>query len=456
MRSYISETKNTPVVMECDVLVAGGGTAGTIAAIAAARNGAKTVLIERHGHLGGSMVNGAGPLHSFFNLYKAFPETGKIQVVRGIADELIQRMTEAGGCMGHLEQEIGFNYDSVATIIDWEIYKQVIFEMMEEANVHMRLHTWISDVVKEDNKVQGLIVESKSGREAILSKIVIDATGDADVAYLSGAECTNMFPDGHVGMPFGMSNVDIPKAYKYIKEQNIVYSMIHADKDSDYDNIARIGFHLNKLPAFKEFMQSSGLWGPLTLSRHEGDFSFINTTNIKPLDAVNVEEITRAEVILRSQVMKMASLLKENIPGFEHAYVSWTPVHFGVRRTRIVTCEYDISLEEIINGQRFDDEIAVYGFHDMAPKIIIKDGKYYGIPYRALLPKDVENLLVAGRLITSNWEAHMSTRNTVSCMAQGEAVGTAAALCCKQGVTPRKLSVKQLQEQLISQGVFLG
>ncbi len=442
--------------MECDVLVAGGGTAGTIAAIAAARNGAKTVLIERHGHLGGSMVNGAGPLHSFFNLYKAFPETGKIQVVRGIADELIQRMTEAGGCMGHLEQEIGFNYDSVATIIDWEIYKQVIFEMMEEANVHMRLHTWISDVVKEDNKVQGLIVESKSGREAILSKIVIDATGDADVAYLSGAECTNMFPDGHVGMPFGMSNVDIPKAYKYIKEQNIVYSMIHADKDSDYDNIARIGFHLNKLPAFKEFMQSSGLWGPLTLSRHEGDFSFINTTNIKPLDAVNVEEITRAEVILRSQVMKMASLLKENIPGFEHAYVSWTPVHFGVRRTRIVTCEYDISLEEIINGQRFDDEIAVYGFHDMAPKIIIKDGKYYGIPYRALLPKDVENLLVAGRLITSNWEAHMSTRNTVSCMAQGEAVGTAAALCCKQGVTPRKLSVKQLQEQLISQGVFLG
>lgn len=174
--------------------------------------------------------------------------------------------------MGHLEQEIGFNYDSVATIIDWEIYKQVIFEMMTEANVHMRLHTWISDVVKEDNELQGLIVESKSGREAILAKIVIDATGDADVAYLSGAECTNMFPDGHVGMPFGMSNVDIPKAYKYITEQNIVYSMIHADKDSDYDNIARIGFHLNKLPAFKEFMQSSGLWGPLTLSRHEGIF----------------------------------------------------------------------------------------------------------------------------------------------------------------------------------------
>ncbi len=405
--------------MECDVLVAGGGTAGTIAAIAAARNGARTVLIERHGHLGGSMVNGAGPLHSFFNLYKAFPETGKIQVVRGIADELIQRLTEAGGCMGHLEQEIGFNYDSVATIIDWEIYKQVIFEMMTEANVHMRLHTWISDVVKEDNELQGLIVESKSGREAILAKIVIDATGDADVAYLSGAECTNMFPDGHVGMPFGMSNVDIPKAYKYITEQNIVYSMIHADKDSDYDNIARIGFHLNKLPAFKEFMQSSGLWGPLTLSRHEGDFSFINTTNIKPLDAVNVEEITRAEVELRSQVMKMASLLKENIPGFEHAYVSWTPVHFGVRRTRIVTCEYDISLEEIINGQRLMMRLL---YMDSMTWLQRSSSKMESITVYPIVPyflKNVENLLVAGRLITSNWEAHMSTRNTVSCMAQG-------------------------------------
>ena len=456
MQSYVTESLKTPIVMECDVLVAGGGTAGTIAALAAARNGAKTVLIERHGHLGGSMVNGAGPLHSFFNLYKAFPETGKIQVVKGLADELITRLTKAGGCMGHLEQEIGFNYDSVATIIDWEIYKHVIFEMMQEEQVHIRLHTWISDVITEDNTIKGLIVESKSGREAIMAKVVIDATGDGDVAYRSGCECTNMFPDGHVGMPFGMSNVDIPKACKYIEDQGIMFSMIHADKGSDYDTIARMGFQLNKLPAFKDFMASSGLWGPLTLSRHEGDFSFINTTNIKPLDAVDIEQITKAEIELRAQVMHMAALLKEHIPGFEKAYVSWTPIHFGVRRTRIVTCEHDISLDEIINGQRFKDEIALYGFHDLAPKVIIKDGKYYGIPYRALLPKKVENLLVAGRLITSNWEAHMSTRNTVSCMAQGEAAGTAAALCCKGGNTPRTLSVSQLQKTLASQGVFLG
>ncbi|MDD3671609.1 MAG: FAD-dependent oxidoreductase, partial [Sphaerochaetaceae bacterium] len=205
---FVSERRETPITLECDVLVAGGGTAGTIAAIAAARNGAKTILVERHGHLGGSMVNGAGPLHSFFNLYKAFPETGKIQVVKGIPDELVRRLTREGGCMGHIEQEIGFEYDSVATIIDWEIYKHVIFQMMKEAHIHLRLHTWIADAITEGNVIKGVIVESKSGREAISARVVIDATGDGDVAYRSKAECRNMFPAGHVGMPFGMSKVD--------------------------------------------------------------------------------------------------------------------------------------------------------------------------------------------------------------------------------------------------------
>lgn len=116
--------------------------------------------------------------------------------------------------------------------------------------------------------------------------------------------------------------------------------------------------------------------------------------------------------------------------------------------TRIIECVYDISIDTIVNAERFADEVALYGFHDCAPRIMIKNGGYYGIPYRALLPNKIENLLVAGRLITSNWEAHMSTRNTVSCMAQGQAVGTAAALCCKLNVTPRTLDVVILREQL--------
>ena len=453
--NFITESRKTPITDEYDVLVAGGGTAGTIAALAAARNGARTLIIERHGHLGGSMINGAGPLHSFFNLYKAFPETGKIQVVRGIPDELIRRLTQAGGCMGHLEQEIGFEYDSVATIIDWEIYKHVIFNMMQESGVKLMLHTFVTDVIKEENSVKGVIVESKSGREAILAKTVVDCTGDADVAFRSGVECPNTYPDGHVGMPFGMTGVDIPKAAAYLEKQGVIYSMIHADKGSSYDNIVRMGFHLNKLPEFTEYMNKSGLWGPLTLARHENEFSFINTTNIKPLDAVDIHEITRAEIELRAQVMAMAELLRRHVPGFKNGYISWTPVHFGVRRSRIVSCDYDISIDDIVNARRFADEVAVYGFHDCAPRIIIKDGKYYGIPYRALLPKGVENLIVAGRLITSNWEAHMSTRNTVSCMAQGQAAGTAAALAAQNGKPPRDLDTEDLRTVLREQGVFL-
>lgn len=455
MPTILEKEKTIPVRLECDVLIAGGGTAGMVAALAAARNGARTVIIERYGHLGGTMVNGAGPLHSFFNLYKAFPDAEKKQVVCGIAQEIVDRMVQVGGSFGHLEQEMGYRYDSTATLIDREIFKGVIFDMMEEAGVKVLLHTFVADVIKEGDAIKGLIIESKSGREACLAKVVIDASGDGDVAYKAGVPCINTYPDAHVGMPFGMANVDIRKAVEHLQEKGMITQIVHADKGSTEDNIVRVGFDLKKLEVFRDYMNQFGLWGPLTVSMHENDFSFINCTNIKPLDAIDIEEISRAEMVLRKQVVTMANLLKKNIPGFENAYISWTPIHFGVRRTRIVECEHDITIDEITNATRFDDDVAVYGFHDCAPRIMIKDGGVYGIPYRALLPKGVENLLVAGRLISSNWEAHMSTRNTVSCMAQGQAVGTAAALCAKSGINPRQLDIKLLQKTLKDQGVYL-
>lgn len=456
-QKFINERLATPVRAEYDVVIAGGGTAGVVAAIASARTGAKTLLIERNGFLGGTMLNGAGPLHSFFNCYKAF-NVPKVQVVRGIPDEIIQRMVAVDGCLGHLEQEIGANYDSVATIIDWEIFKDVIFDMMKEAGVDLLLHTLIVGTVMDGSAVTGVIIESKSGREAVLAKAFVDTTGDADVALHAGANCPNVTADPrtHVGMPFGMANVDIPRACAFLDEHNMIFSMIHGDKGDDYDNIVRVGFDLRKLPEFDAFMGKSRMWGPLCVARKPGEFSFINTANIEPLNGVDVAELTRAEMVLRKQVMTMAAMLKKHIPGFEKAYVNWTPVQLGVRRTRIVECGHDITVEEISNAQRFDDEVALYGFHDMSPKYTVKDGGYYGIPYRALLPNGVENLLVAGRLITSDWIAHMSTRNTVSCMAQGQAVGTAAAMAVQAGITPRQLDVQALRAQLRKDNVFLG
>jgi len=452
---FIHEVKETPVRYECDVLVAGGGTAGVVAALAAARTGAKTILVDRYNFLGGTMLNGAGPLHSFFNLYKAFPGAQKVQVVRGLPSEIVERMVAAGGSPGHLEQDKGGSYDSVITIIDWEIFKEVIFDMMEEAGVQVLLHTMVVDAVLEGNTVQGVIIEGKSGREAILAKAVVDTTGDADVAARAGADFIKMHQSTGVGMPFGMHGVDMPRLVEFLEERDMVTQIVRTDKGSETDDVIRLGFNLRKIPLFDEFMKKEGMWGPLGVSRHEGDFSYINSAALRSVDTTDTVTLSLAEMKLRKQVMTLSRMLKEHIPGFEKAYVSWTPASVGVRYTRVVVCEHDMSLEEIVNCARFDDEVMLYGFHDSAPRIMIKDAGYYGIPYRAFLPKAVDGLLVAGRLITSTWEAHMSTRNTVSCMAQGQAVGTAAALAAKAGVTPRAVDVALLRDTLKRDGVFL-
>ena len=455
MRTVLEEKRELPVRVECDVLVVGGGTAGVVAALAAARNGANTVLVERYGHLGGTMINGAGPWHSYFNTYKAFPGVRKIQLVRGIAQELVDRLVAAGGSPGHLEMDKGYTYDSMATLVDREVFKDVAFDMIKESGVTVLLHALMADTIMEGNSIRGIIIESKSGREAIMAGVVIDASGDGDVACRAGVPCVNTYPDAAVGMPFGMSNVNIRKAVDFFIEKDMLTQMVYADKGSDQDHFVRIGFDLRKIDVFKVYMEKAGLWGPLTVALHENDFNFINCTNIKPLDAVDVQELTRAEITLRKQVMTMAAMLKEHIPGFEKGYVSWTPRQVGVRRTRIVACAYDLSVEDIINGACFDDEVVLYGFHDCAPRIMIKNGGAYGIPYRALIPQEIDNLLVAGRMITSSWEAHMSTRNTVSCMAQGEAAGTAAALSIRQGTVPRSLDVGMLRDTLKKNGVYL-
>jgi hypothetical protein len=453
---FIEENLRTPVGYECDVLIAGGGTAGVVTALAAARNGAKTILIDRYGFLGGSMINGAGPLHSFFNLYKAFPGVEKVQVVRGLPQEIVDRMVAAGGSPGHLEQDKGGSYDSVITLIDWEIFKGVIFDMMEEAGVRILLHVMAVETVREGSFVKGVIIEGKSGREAILAKVVIDATGDGDVSAKAGAKFIKQYSTTKVGMPFGMTNVDMSQLAKFLEEHDMITQLVRADKGSKIDDVIRLGFELKKIPLFKEYMEPAGIWGPLGASLHENNYHYINGTSIPDIDATNTEILSKAEITLRKQVMTLSKMLKEHIPGFEKAYLSWTPVSVGIRYTRVIECGHDMTLDEIVNCRRFDDEVMLYGFHDCAPRIMIKNGGYYGIPYTAFLPNGVEGLLVAGRLITSTWEAHMSTRNTVSCMAQGQAVGTAAALAARLNISPRKVDVGQLREVLKTQGVFLG
>lgn len=455
---WITETLHTPIRDRYDVIVAGGGTAGVVAALAAARNGARTALIERFNFLGGSMIEGAGPLHSFFNVFKPFG-VEKVQLVRGIPQEIIDRMTAVGGSPGHLEQDMGGSYDSVITAIDWEIFKEVILEMLQESGVEIYLHTTVAGAIMDGNTVKGVIIQSKSGREALCCGTVVDTTGDGDVAAYAGADFIKCHQKHGVGYPFGMANVDLPRLMRYCEEKGIVRQQVLLDKgegtDPDKDCYFRIGFQFDRLEPLREYMVKNGMWGPLGLAYHLRDYNYMNGAALQDVDSTDARAVTDAEIQLRRQVMEFAQLLKAHIPGFEKAYVYRTPVHIGVRYSRVIECEYDISNEEIVNCARFDDEIMLYGFHDSAPRIMIKNGGWYGLPYRALIPKKIDSLLVAGRLITSEHEAHMSTRNTVSCMAQGQAAGTAAALCLKEGVPPRRLDMKKLRDTLREQGVYL-
>lgn len=456
MEQFIVEKLKTPIRYECDVLVCGGGTTGFLAALSAARNGARTILVEREGYVGGALINGAGPIHSFFNLYKSFAGAECVQVVRGFAQEMIDKMVEKGFSPGHLEMDKGGNYDSMITLIDWEGFKDVANQMLEEAGVTILFHVLTSGVMMEGNTIKGVIIEGKSGREAITAKVVIDTTGDGDVAALAGAEFVKKHSSTNVGFPFGMSNVDMPRLVNFLEENDMVNQIVYADKGDKYDNVIRLGFELKKIPLFKKFMEKNGMWGPLGVSLHPGNYNYINSAALQNVDTTNTLEFSKAEITLRHQATELATMLKKYIPGFENAYISWTPAYAGVRYTRAIICEHDMTNEEIVNCTRFVDEVMLYGFHDCAPKVQIKNAGYYGIPYRAFIPVKLDGMLVGGRLITTDWTAHMSTRNTGSCLAQGQAIGTAAALCCESDVPVRDVNIKGLQRKLKEQGVFLG
>ena len=457
---FVEKARELPLFADCDVLVVGGGTAGIVAALAAARTGARTIVVERSAYLGGTLINGAVILHSFFNMYKTVEGAPKVQVVRGIAQEIVDRMVAAGGSLGHAEQEVGASlYDPFITCIDHEIFKQLAFEMMEEAGVELFMHTVMADVILDETSrlIRGVVVETKSGRGVIRANIVIDTSGDADVAARAGAHCYDLHRDMGASMTFGLANIEPSKTLEFVRQyEGMLFQLARVERGEGHDDIARLCFQVDKCPAFRDFIRENpGLNRPKMVCVYEKDATYVNVTGVA-VDSLDVRDATRAEIVLRRQIATIVDFFRKNIPGFAGCHVSWTADGICVRKSRIVECEYDLSPEEIENCARFEDEVALFGYHDSTPRILIKNAGFYGIPYRALLPRELDNLLVAGRLITTNYQAHNSTRNTVSCMAQGQAVGTAAAMCAAQGIATRALDVQRLRQKLRADGVYLG
>jgi hypothetical protein len=452
------DTRKFPV-RNFDVIVAGGGTAGVVAATAASRNGAKTALIESKGYVGGTVVEGGTALHSFFNLWKAFPGVEKRQVVKGIPQEIIDRLLLIGGTSGHGDVTGRINYDSVCTSIDTELYKLVALEMLTESGVSVFTNTLVSGAGKKGSLITGVITQSRMGRELFKGKCFIDSTAYGDLSAYAGADFIEL-NDHPVCNSMGIGNVNIEKLYAYLIRNNALGDIAWGLRDGKEGQIIRMGSEggstiKGKLP--QEFVDGIVKLGAglITTTVHDNYFMFIKVNYKLPVSPTNRDEVAKAELIIRQNQYKTLELFRKYLPGCENAFIARTSPSLNIRRGRTITCDYDITLEDVLQARHFDDDIMAYGFHDSAPRFQIKNGGSYGVPYKALRVKGIDNLLAAGMLITSDFQAHMSTRNTVCCMGQGQAAGTAAALCASKNLKTRELSYSDLKSALEKDNVHL-
>ncbi len=431
---YEEPARSLPVVAEADVLVVGGGPGGIGAAVSAARNGAKTILVERFGSFGGTWTAG------ILSAIMPYP------YVRGIFSEVIAVWAKAGGWVdngwGKNDGHGGAgNYDS-------ETAKVTLDQLVVKAGVTPYFFAQVTAVIRDGDRLRGVIIESKEGRQVILAKMIIDSSGDGDVSVLAGVPADQgRDSDGGVQpmtMIFKMTGVDDERAA--------------ASRRAD--------------PDFARAWQAAKARGEVTVPREDvlagrnpkpGEWNF-NTTRIINKDGTKLRDVTDAMIEGRRQVAEVAAFLRKNVPGFEHAVVSETAPHIGVRETRRIRCDYTVTAKDIIEVVPFGDCIARGNwFIDIhsptgegTERIHPPEGKWYEIPYRSIRAQGVENLLIASRCIDSTHEAHAAIRITPQVMAIGEGAGAAAALCVKQGLTStRQLDVNLLRETLRKQGAFV-
>ncbi|MCU0522636.1 MAG: FAD-dependent oxidoreductase [Anaerolineae bacterium] len=452
--AYLEPSRTLPA-RSFDVVVAGGGTGGVVAALASARQGAKTALIELKGYTGGIAVEGGTALHSYYNLWTAFPGVEKRQLVKGIPQEIVDRLMRAGGATGHAAMLAGHDYDAVCTAIDTEIYKLVTLTMLEEAGVVLCLNTMVVDAIVDGPTIRGAIVESHQGREAILARAFVDTTGYGDLAARAGARYVepNDYP---VVNSIGLANVSLEAYYEFITSHDALTQYARGWRSGAEDQIVRLDGRASAMPeGFAREAAEIGM-SMVTTTVHDNYFMFIKINYRMDVSPTDRDAASRAEVELRRRQARAVELFRRYVPGCERAFIARTSPSLTIRRGRLITCDYDITREDVLDARHFDDDVFSYGFHDSAPRLQIRDGGSYGIPYRALRVAGLENLLAAGMLITSDHDAHMSTRNTVACMGQGQAAGTAAALCALRDEGTRELPYSVLREALERDGVVFA
>jgi hypothetical protein len=446
--------RSIPVRAQYDVLVVGGGPAGLTSALAAAEDGLKVGLVESRSFVGGNMTIGL-PVLGFLG------QKGN-QIIQGLPQKFIDRLKARNGASEHRPCPLHMGI----TLVEPEAVKTVALEMLTEAGVEVMFYTFCVGVVMDHDRILGIITESKGGREAILGKVVIDCTGDADVAFRAGVPCEKGNQTGGMQPPtlmFCLAGVDTEKLRLSIANQPRTYltDFIPAEYFGQNNQFIVVGL--------RELVQRARVEKGLNIPNdrtiiitglREGEV-WLNMTRVKGVDGTDARSLTMGEIEGRRQIDDIFTYLKSYVPGFERAYFTKTAPFLGIRETRRIVGHYVMTQEDVLGCRRFDDAIAVASYpidiHRPGDDgcTLIWCGDCYDIPYRSLLPTRVDHLLVAGRCISTTHEAMGAIRVMATCMAMGEAAGRAAKMAVREGVSPAKINVQKLREELVARQAYL-
>jgi len=426
-----------------DLIVAGAGSSGSTAAIAGARAGARTLLIERYGFLGGTST---AVLDTFYGFYT--PGTRSLKVISGIADDVVAALHKFDACFERPNTYgagTGITYNSEYLKVVWE-------RLVLDSGALILLHAWIQEAEVSTSRVRSVTVATKKGLMKVEADFFVDATGDADLCHFAGVPCElagQHEPAQMLTTTFKVGNVDVGLR-KAISKEEFHSRMATAAQSGEFDLPRREGSdHVTPIPG----MMATNMTRVQSFVRKNGEIQ----------NASDPELLSCAEIEGRKQALEYVRFLKQCIPGYAKSELVAFGTQIGVRETRRVQGEYRLTREDVLSAKQFEDQIGLCGApieehhpgHDTKWQYL-PDGSCVGIPFRALIPLGLENVLVAGRCFSATHDAHASVRSMAQCMAMGQAAGTAAALCVSQKQSPRELKVATLLQELRENGAILS